>query len=114
MPTQSAVDPAQIADQVATLVRSAAEQAPDLARAGVEQARSATESAVSAAQQVDLAEVRETLTEDIEQALDETRAATRERPIAALLVALGLGFLVGALVARRRNKKRPATVVQPV
>jgi hypothetical protein len=75
----------------------------------VEIARQAVEAAREAAQNIDLDTVRDTVatevTKDVELVLDETR----HRPLRALLIALGLGALIGAVVDRMRRKSPPAT-----
>lgn len=84
----------------------------------VEIARQAVDAAKSAVQNVDVTDVRDTVaevrdtvanevTKDYEMVLDETR----RRPLRALLIALGIGALVGA--AADRMKKRRKAQEQP-
>ena len=108
---QSAAQPVQIVRQAADAARSAAQNV-DMAEVRdtiTTQAVRAAEAARDAAANVDVAEVRDTITgevtKDYELVLDETR----RRPLRSLIIAIGVGALIGAVVDRMRRRRAART-----
>jgi len=109
------VDMAEVRDTITTQAVRAAEAARDAAQnidiAEVRdtittQAVRAAEAARDAAQNIDVTEVRDTITgevaKDYELVLDETR----RRPLRSLIIAVGVGALIGAVVDRMRRRRQ--------
>jgi hypothetical protein len=100
---KSAAKPVEIARQAVEAAREAAQNMDvnDVRDAVVAQAARAAE----AAQNVDLNEVRDTVTSEVAKDYELVLDETRRRPLRSLLIALGLGAVVGAVLDRRRRRR---------
>lgn len=102
--------PVELARQYVDAARNAAQNV-DVAEVRSAVAAQAARAA-EAAQSIDLNAARDTLTEqvnkDVELVLDETRS----RPMRSLLIALGLGTVIGVVLDRASRRKPPEP--QPV
>ena len=113
-PQQSAAQPVQIVRQAAEAARSAA-QSVDMAEVRdtiATQAVRAAEAARDAAQNVDVAEVRDTITGEVAKDYELVIDETRRRPLRSLIIAIGVGALIGTItdrIRRRRAESRQRT-----
>ena len=102
---KSAAQPVEIARQAVEAAREAAQNIDvnEVREAVVAQAARAAE----AAQNVDLNEVRDTVTAEVAKDYDLVLDETRRRPLRSLIIALGLGAVIGAVVDRMSRKRQP-------
>jgi hypothetical protein len=61
--------------------------------------------AAEAAQNVDLNAVRDTVASEVSKDVDLVIVGTRQRPIRSLIIAVGVGAAIGALVDRMSRKR---------
>ncbi|HET7691056.1 MAG TPA: hypothetical protein VFK41_11775 [Nocardioidaceae bacterium] len=104
----STAQPVQIVRQAADAARSAAQNV-DVAEVRdtlAAQAARAAEAAQSAAQSVDLASVRDNVMSEMATANEKVITETRRRPGRALLIALGIGTAVGVVLDRMSKRKK--------
>ena len=99
----SKAQPVTIARQAAEAAKSAAQNVDvaDLKDTLTAQAARAAE----AAQNVDLSSVRDTVATEVAKDYDVVISETRKRPLRSLLIAIGLGAVIGAGMDRMKTRK---------
>lgn len=101
------------ASRVADVARDASNEIDltEIRDAIATQAARATAAAREAAQNVDVDEIRDSIRSEVARDVDFVVDETRQRPVRSLLIALGAGVVVGAVLdraaKRRKQKKAP-------
>jgi hypothetical protein len=104
---QSAAQPLEIARQAAGAATTAATTAASTA------ASTAAETARNVAQNIDVDEIRDTIGNEVSSDVELVIQETRERPGRSLLLALGLGFLLGMLFGRVSKRRKASQHPEP-
>jgi hypothetical protein len=73
----------------------------------VQIARQAVDAARSAASNIDVADVRDSVSTELSKDVDLVLDETRHRPMRALLIALGVGAVIGAAIDRASRRRTP-------